>query len=186
MQLLPVTMVKEFVWCAAIPWIIHNYGIEPPLTPSMKQGIDFQKSLSRNNVVEELGLEPPIEYQVYVEDRELGICGVIDILAGSKRKKIVEVKAFRRNIRKCEHFKMQLYTYALIAYRKRMPVEKAILLLEKNKYEFTITKEKLDQAKKTVEKLWKTIQSPEPPKIQQDEKKCEYCRYKRICPIYVV
>lgn len=179
---LPVTMVKEFVWCPVIPWMVWNYGVEPPLTPSMMDGIAFQQTLDRGRIAEQLHLEPPVEYQVYLEDPELRVYGVVDMMAGRRRKTIVEVKAFERSLKRLEHFKIQLYTYALIAVRRRIVVERAILLMKSARHEVDITGDKLELARRTVDRLWRAVVSPEPPYTAQDERKCSYCRYRRLCP----
>ncbi len=180
-RMLPVTLVKEMVWCSAIPWIVANYGIEPPLTPSMAMGIELQKTMDREGVAEELGLPIPRMFEVYVEDPRLGVYGVIDIVAGRKRLTIVEIKAFRT--RRVRHFEAQLYTYALLATRSLGAVYQAMLYSGSIVKRYSVDSYVLEKARSFVEKLWKVVTSPEPPLVNQDPRKCAYCRYRKLCPV---
>ena len=179
---LSVTMVKEYLWCPAIPWIAINYGIEPPLTISMREGIQFQQSMDRARLAEELELPSPRRFEVYVESSRYRLYGVIDIVAGSKRTTIVEIKAFEKK-KYFHHFEIQLMVYALLVTEKIAPVHKAILYMKSKPRIYEVSLYWLEKARIVIEKLWKTILSPEPPRISQDPRKCSYCRYRRLCPI---
>jgi len=180
-DMLPVTMLKEFAWCPVIPWIVYNYGVEPPYTPSMVAGIEVQKSLDLEKIANELKLPKPIETSVYVEDRKLGLYGVIDIVAGSKRVCIVEVKAFRRRVRYSQHFILQLKAYAVIAYRVLRPVERAYLYMDGIVHSIAVREQVFLEVRQVVEKLWRTVLAPEPPQAMRVQEKCNYCRYRRVC-----
>ena len=178
---LPATLVKEMVWCPAIPWIIANYGVEPPLTPSMEMGIEHHNTVDREELAEKLELPTPRMYQVYVEDPRLGIYGVIDIVAGSRRGLVIaEIKAFRT--RRINHFEAQLYTYALLANRRLGAVHQALLCTMDRARRYTVDAYVLRKAMSYVEKLWRIVTSPEPPTTGQDPRKCAYCRYRKLCP----
>lgn len=180
---LPVTLVKEMMWCPVIPWIIRNYGIEPPYTPSMMIGVEIQKRLDLEKVSEELGLPKPIKTSVYVEDKALGLHGVVDIVAGSRRLHVVEVKAFKRRVKHSKHFLTQLKVYAVMVYRTLGPVEKAHLYMDGVTHTIAIREQTFAEVKQVVEKLWRVVSSPEPPQITRVPGKCSYCRYRRFCPI---
>lgn len=180
---LPVTMVKEMMWCEAIPWIVYNYGIEPPYTPSMERGIEVQRNLDLEKIAEKLGLPKPVKTSIYVEDKGLGLHGVIDIVAGSRRLCIAEVKAFKRRIRYSKHFIIQLKTYAVIAYRALGPIEKAYLYMDGIIHRVVVREQTFIEVKHIVEKLWRITLSPEPPQVMRIPEKCSYCRYRRFCSV---
>ncbi len=181
-RLLAATLVKEMAWCPAIPWIVANYGIEPPLTPSMEMGIEHHRTVDREELAERLGLPTPRMYQVYLEDPRLGIYGVIDIVAGNRRRLfIAELKAFRT--RRIQHFEAQLYTYALLANRRLGAVHQALLCTRDRVRRYDVDLYVLRKAMGYVEKLWRIVTSPEPPMVSQDPRKCAYCRYRKLCPV---
>ncbi len=178
---IPVTLVKEYCWCPAIPWIAVNYGVEPPLTPSMEEGIAYRSRVRLDEIAEELRLPEPRMYEVFVSSKKLGVHGYIDIVAGRGRYTVVEVKAFES--RRWKHFRSQLILYALLVNAELGPVRRSILVLGRRVIDVAVTDSDILYAKKLVEEVWRTILSPEPPRIQIVEQKCRYCRYRRLCPL---
>lgn len=176
---IPVTIVKEYCWCPMIPWIIYNYGIEPALTPSMARGIEFSRNRDISKIVSELDLPEPIRFEVFLESKALGVYGYIDIVAGSRWYIVGEAKAFRS--RRWEHFKIQLYTYALIVNSCLGPVREAILIMGGDIYRWTLSDRDIAIVRDIVKRVRDVITSPEPPRISIVEEKCRYCRYRRLC-----
>jgi len=178
---IPATMVKEYLWCPAIPWIIHNYGAQPELTPSMERGLEFRKSRNLEEVANRFSLPTPRRYEVFVASKKLGAHGYIDIVAGSKHLVVAEVKAFKT--KRWQHFKAQLLTYAAIANAEIAPVRKAMLILGTKAIEIEVTQQDLEWIKRTIDKIKKVIESPEPPPVNPIPNKCRYCTYRKHCPI---
>jgi len=177
---IPVTMVKEYCWCPTIPWIIYSYGVEPPTTPSMDAGTELRKVLRLEEVADRLGLPHPRRYEAFLASRKLGIHGYVDIVAGSNRFIVVEVKAFPS--KRWKHFRYQLLAYALLVNATMGPVRRAILAMGSRAIDIEVTQHEIEKTKRIIEEVRKVILSPEPPRVTPIENKCRYCRYRRLCP----
>ncbi len=183
---IPVALVKEYEWCPVIPWLAFNTGLVPPQTPSMILGREeHRRREALERAARILGYKNPL-YNVYLEDPGLRVAGVVDILAPRDRG-VAEVKITGRKKPQAQEL-VQLAVYALLAYRNRVPVDTAsIVLLAPDRGEYSIytvdvTGEVLEKAEKRVRRVWETITSPLPPLVEQAPEKCRYCRYRRICP----
>ncbi len=171
--------IRQYTYCPLIPWIIHHLGITEPPTESMEIGGEVNAE-QKQEIAKKLKLPKPWRIEVWLEDRKLGLHGKIDILAGTKRLIVVEVKKYTR--KGIEHYKNQLLAYALLATRKIAPVTKAILVLGNKTIQYPITHQDLKQAEKLVQKTRKTITSEQPPTTNQNPNKCKTCWYKKYCP----
>ncbi len=176
---IPVTIVKEYCWCPMIPWIMYNYGIEPPLTPSMEMGIELSRRRDISMIIDGIELPKPIRFELFLESRSLGLYGSIDIVAGSRWYVVGEVKAFRA--RRWMHFKIQLMAYALIVNSSLGPVREAVLLMDRDIHRWRISDRDIYIVKDIVRRVREVISSPEPPRVSVVEEKCRYCRYRRFC-----
>ncbi|MCE4599087.1 MAG: CRISPR-associated protein Cas4 [Desulfurococcales archaeon] len=177
---LTVSMVKQYSYCKAIPWIMEYYGLTERPTPSMKGGVvdaDFKLK-----VAEELGLPRPWRVEVRVYNKELALSGVVDIIAGNRPYTVVEVKSFRRRVKWSGHFKDQLMVYALLVTKTLGAVREAILYMGGSAYRFKVTQEDLQRAERLIESTKRILESEEPPLPRQPSRKCSYCWYKRVCP----
>jgi len=161
-------LVKQYIYCPVIPWIIVNYGVQEPPTESMKQG---------KEEVEAKG-----EGQVRIRSRKYGFqCVVDEVKYDSKGKPvIVEYKKFKP--KKHLRYKIQLLTYALIAQETIGPIRKAILIMKTKKIEYEITDENLKLAKRILKETEKTINKEKPPTPKINPKKCSSCWYRKFCP----
>ncbi len=176
----PVSLVKQYSYCKAIPWIISHYGLHETPTPSMESGvIDADLKLK---VAEQLGLPKPWKIEVKLYNRELGLTGIVDIIAGKKPYVIVEVKAFKRRLKWSNHFKDQLMVYALLVTKTLGTVREAILYMDGLTYRFRVTHNDLTRAQALVEHTRRLLDAENPPMPRQPKAKCNYCWYKRVCP----
>ncbi len=172
--------VKDYVYCPAIPWLRRVHGVLERPTPSMESGavdVGFKE-----RVAAELGLPEPRRFEVRVTDGELGLTGVIDIVAGPReRLVIVEVKAGVR--RPQRHHIAQLKVYALLAWRKLGRVRRAALYTPAEVVWVTVDSTLLEEARLLVERARTVIYSEAPPQLRQPEAKCRYCFYSQRCPV---
>ncbi|MCE4624513.1 MAG: CRISPR-associated protein Cas4 [Desulfurococcales archaeon] len=175
-----VSLVKQYTYCPAIPWINWHLNLYEDPTPSMETG--RMVAGEKEEVAKRLGLPEPWRFEVKVVDRRLNLSGVIDIVAGKRRLTIVEVKRYRRSVKVSQHFKDQLMLYALLANNNIAPVREAILVLGDRAHRYMVTRRDLERAKALVEKTRKIIQSEEPPRPRMPGRKCDYCWYRRVCP----
>jgi CRISPR-associated exonuclease Cas4 len=169
--------VKQYVYCPVIPWLIRNLGVREVETFSMAEARKLRALKLQS--VQRLGLEPPVRVEVPMRSPELRLRGVADIVSGSRRLVVVEVKAYPR--RGYEHFKWQLLTYALLAERCLGPTKAAILVLGERARAWDVTLEALKAAEALVQKTIRAVESEKPPEAKPSAK-CASCWYRRYCP----
>jgi CRISPR-associated exonuclease Cas4 len=139
----------------------------------------------KEEIAEKLGLPKPWKIEACLKDPETGLTGCIDLIAGSKRLTIAEIKLYRRTRK--NHVRTQLLAYAYLANKAIAPVERAILIENSEiALDIPITKEHLDSIRKKLEKLKTVINSEEPPTANPSDKQCIPCQYRKTCPLSAV
>ena len=177
---MPVTIVKDYAYCPAIPWIREVLGYTEPPTPSMETArIDAS---GKEAIAGELGLPRPWRIEVPVRGRSLPLRGVVDIVAGERRLIVVEVKAYRRRREWSSHFRAQLLVYAYLVNETMGPVREAVLYMPGRVERIPVTRERLEQARRLAEAALGSVEGEEPPRPRQPARKCGYCWYRRVCP----
>ncbi len=174
------TDVKDYVYCPVIPWLRRALGLVEPPTPSMEEGarVTADEKLAE---AEALGLPGPHRVEVYLRSGVLPLEGVVDLVAGRKRLRVLEVKRVARPAR---HHLAQLKAYALLVETSMGPVEEAILALKNGgAVRLRVTGETLKEAQSLVEAALEAVYSDEPPTASQPEAKCRYCFYRSLCPV---
>jgi len=178
---IPATLLRDYIYCPMIPWIKIFYRYEEPATESMLKASIETDANYKEKIAEKYKLPKPWRIEVYLYDKETGLSGVADIIAGEKRAVVAEIKRFKRE--KYQHQRIQLLIYAYLTNKLIAPVEKAILIHEeKITLEIEITKQHLETIEKTAKRLRETIEKEEPPTTNPDQRKCIACQYRRICP----
>jgi CRISPR-associated exonuclease Cas4 len=180
---IPVTVIKDYVYCPAIPWIKYHIGVVEPSTPSMSAGREANAEYKRK-VAEELNLPRPWRIEVPLRMKTLPISGIVDLVAGKKKLVVVEVKRYPRKRGRYTHFYIQLILYALIVEEVLGPVREAILYMGGQVRRYPVSMEKLAEARRIAEDALKVIQEEEPPRPRQPARKCAYCWYRKVCPAH--
>ena len=164
-------MVKEYVYCPAIPWIQWNYGVEPEPTPSMEGGSEA-KVPRLSDIAEAVGLPRPRRFELFIVDRNHGVSGRIDAVGGSRRRgfEVLEYKAFPRG--RIRHFRAQLLVYMLVVNTTLGPVRKGHLVVGNRHLVIEATEEALREAEQLVEATARVVDSPDPPPVHVVEAKC--------------
>jgi CRISPR-associated exonuclease Cas4 len=174
------TDVKDYVYCPAIPWLRRAHWVSETPTPSMESG--FVDANGKERIARDLGLPEPLRVEVAVTDRELGVRGVIDVVAGpGKGLVILEVKAGVR--RPQRHHLAQLKVYVLLAHRNIGRVRRAALYTASGATWIEVDSTVLSEAERLVEAARKAVFSEEPPWARQPEAKCRYCFFSPRCPL---
>lgn len=169
--------LKQYIYCPMIPWLRSNYLIQEPVTASMELG-----RLSINDkelIANELNLPKPVRYEVPVVSRRAKAVGVVDIIAGSKRLVVVEVKKYFR--RKYTHFEAQLKFYAYLVTKELAPVTTAVLKLGNRVMKYVVEYEDLIRMEKLISKVREVKESPTPPAANPQPTQCMNCWYRRYC-----
>lgn len=169
--------LKQYTYCPMIPWLRANYLVEEPPSKSMELG---SLSIEEKEVVaNELELPKPIRYEVYVVSRKLRAVGIVDIIAGSRRLVVVEVKKYCR--RYFKHFETQLKFYTLLVTKEEGPVTTAILKLGSKILKYRVEYEDLRRLEHLINKVREVKESPSPPAVNPIANQCINCWYRRYC-----
>ena len=174
------TDVKDYAYCPVIPWLRRALGLAEPPTPSMEEGasVTAEEKLAE---AEALGLPGPHRVEVYLRSRLVPLEGVVDVVSGRRRLRVLEVKRVRRPQR---HHLAQLKAYALLVETSMGPVEEAIIAVRGGgAVRLRVTGDTLEEARRLVEATAKAVYSDEPPPAEQPEAKCRYCFYRSLCPV---
>ncbi len=179
-------LVKEYIYCPMIPWIITHYNIESPPTVSMEEGLRMDAD-AKKEMIREAGVEySDIDYEKeYVLEDNTYI--KVDAIAWKKtpygRKGVViEIKRYRR--KHDQHQRQQVKTYAYLLTRNGIPVHQAVLIQEgRIRYRKRIEQLDLEEVEYIIKQVEKIIKSDQPPYVQPT-RKCWSCWYRKICPIH--
>lgn len=159
-------MLKQFLCCPVIPWIITNYNVSEPVTDSMVIASSTQTAENKG--------------QIKVRNKKLELTSIIDeIKQSGKQTIIIEKKTYPT--KHLTRYKQQTIATALAATTKYR-IRYAILEVAGKKYEIELTETEISQTKLFLEKLRKTITSEKPPPANPEPQKCRNCWYKRYCP----
>jgi CRISPR/Cas system-associated exonuclease Cas4 (RecB family) len=132
--------------------------VEEPADTNMELGKSREYS---RDTLEALGLPKPWYFEVWLRDRKRGIAGVVDIVAGSGRFEVVEMKAYRR--RSFNHFRLQLMFYAYLATHCLGPVVRAHLVLGDSVRTYPVTEGSLREVSRAVGRVVEVAGSERPP-----------------------
>lgn len=168
--------VKQYAYCPRIPWVAWQFGVREPETRSMILG--REERLRRLARIQDIGLEPPVRFEVEMYSPKLRMAGVADAVAGQRRLTVVEVKAFKRRL--LTHFKAQLTAYALLSEETLGPTHRAVLVMPGKLLAIEVTGDVLEQARRLVAGVRDVILSESPPRVEPGPK-CISCWYRRLC-----
>ncbi len=163
------SLIKQYVYCPMIPWIIAKYGVVEPLTESMRQGLEEATIKGKG--------------QIRLRSKKHRITCIIDEVVTDKKgiPIIIEYKKFKP--KRYLRYKIQLLTQVLVAQETLGPIRKAVLIMGDKKIEYTINNEDLEHVKRIIKELENTINNDKPPTVNPNPRKCRSCWYKRFCPI---
>ncbi len=175
-------LVKEYVYCPMIPWIITHYNLVEPPTQSMVDGLEIDRDYIEEVLGEiDLGYSDLlVEEPITLDD---GTVIRIDALARNGREyTLVEIKRYRR-----KHYsdqKAQLKAYAYLLTRHGKPVHNMILVQERKvRYRRRFEEVDLREMEEIIERLRQVIESDKPPMVKPS-RKCWSCWYRKICPTH--
>ncbi|MET1159368.1 MAG: CRISPR-associated protein Cas4 [Thermoprotei archaeon] len=158
-------LVKQYVYCPVIPWIIAKYGVCEPPTDSMVLGLE-EKTTSG-------------EGQVRIRTRR-GATRIDEIVEYNGSQAIIEHKKYRS--RSIHRYLVQAMTEYLIARDAIEDIEYIVLDNGGDKRVFRIEEDLIEETEKIIEKYMKTINSDKPPQPVRNPAKCKWCWYSRFCP----
>ncbi len=159
------SLVKQYVYCPVIPWIINKYGVTEPPTDSMALGKEEHNE----------------EKQVRVKGG-YGVAVLDELMEEPDGKVIVEKKTFRS--RSIHRYLAQVITQYLIASEKIQGIRKAVIVNGDRRHEFKVTDDLVEEVKRIIYNCLKAMEDDKPPKPTVDKRRCSICWYRRFCPYH--
>jgi len=157
------SLVKQYVYCPLIPWIMLKYGVVEPATDSMRLGRGEHDSSKQVRVKSRRG--------VAVLDSVVEECG---------RLVIVEKKAFRS--RSIHRYVVQIAVQYLVASGKLPGIRKAVLVNGDREHVIELSGDLLAEVEMLLERAARAVESDRPPQPTTEAWKCSVCWYSRFCP----
>lgn len=175
---------RQFIYCPRILFFRHVAKIIPDQTYKMKQGSNYHDEKIRRNTQSRVG-NTSITYNVFLENKELGICALFDAIAQEKGMQYypIEFKTGKTHLIIPEHHFAQLLAQAvLIEQQYKTTVSQVeIRYSDERRYSIPITeqdkKSLLEQLKCMREMISEEI-LPSPTKIRA---KCHDCEFWIAC-----
>lgn len=160
------SLVKQYIYCPVIPWIMSTYNLVEPVTDSMRLGREKHEGKPCTMVID------PSNNAVAVVD-EVRTDGNVHV--------IVEYKAYPT--RSIHRYVEQLKTQAYIVKRRYKHVRKAVLDIDGyGRIVLEITETMLKDAEMLLHKVATVISSEKPPPPTTNTRYCRICWYRKFCP----
>ncbi|GAB6946848.1 CRISPR-associated protein Cas4 [Vulcanisaeta sp. JCM 16161] len=189
MDYIPISMVKEYVYCPRQAYLKLMTMKEPP-TESMKYAKQLTNTENITKTIKEQGIQGEIKLEVPVKSTSLGIVGRVDAIAiNGNRATIIETKLNIGNKKKLytkyNHVLAQVMAYTIaVEETMKTTVDKIIIINQEKQTTITIkpTPNLKTWIKRTIQEMKKHIQNQELPPKTTNKAKCKTCHYKNICP----
>ena len=186
MDLIPITDLKQWAYCPRIVYYHHVMPAPPNPTYKMKEGLAAQEmieSLEMRRKLREYGLEAARRrFGVWLEDRDLGLSGKIDLLLEAPEE-IAVVDFKLTSGEPAQNHRLQLAGYSLLAEGAAgRPARRTFLYRIPDNRVFVepVTEELRRAVRRAVVEIRKTAQSqlcPEPTDVRARCVECEYANY---------
>lgn len=170
--------MKEYTYCPVIVWIRSVLGLREP--PSLDMALGSSKPY-KPELLERAGIPKPWSFEVKLRNSSLGISGVVDLVGGSGRYEVAEVKAFGR--RSHGHFTYQLMFCAYLVSTVLGPVVRAHLILGDRVKTYPVSDRALREVERVIRRVREIKESERPPPTPYaGSRRCSLCWYRRYCP----
>ena len=186
MDLLPVTELRQWVYC---PRVVYYHQVMPGAgqsTYKMKEGLRAQElieNLEMRRTLREYGLDgAERQFGVGLEDESVGLTGRIDLLLiGEKYGAVVDFKLTSGDVG--ENHRMQLAGHAsLVEAVFHVPVKLTFLFRIPDSKVFPVPitqelRERVVESIRAIQKMRETQELPEPTSLRARCSECEYANY---------
>ena len=184
-EFLPITLLKEFVWCPRIAYLKY-YTLPEPATESML--FPNYSRVELLSILRNAGIEGDIVMELPVESKSLRLSGRIDAVAIAPSEATpIEIKLYtsRKSIySKSRHHLVQIAAYSIaLEETLRKPVYKAVVVSLTNRRVFTIaiTPRLRENVRRLAIELHKYIENEILPPPTPTKTRCTPCFYRKIC-----
>lgn len=186
MELIPVTELKQWVYCARI---VYYHRVMPSVgqaTYKMKEAVRAQEmieSLEMRRTLKEYGLEgAERQFGVWLTDARLGLSGKLDLLLkGEEESAVVDFKLTSGEVG--ENHLMQLAGYAVLveaALGQEVGLTFVYRIPDNRVFPVRITavlRERVWHILESIRKIEGMQELPEPTTVRQRCAECEYANY---------
>lgn len=190
MYIVKCSDLAQYYYCPRKIYFLKTMEVPVHYKPKMKLGKEEEQKekkrvLERKDV---FGFDrdevSETTFKVYLEDAEIGLCGIIDtlLLLRDGTRVPVEIK-YTDFVYVRRHWKKQLTAYSLLLDREYgTEVEKGVIYYPEQNKNITvdITEEDKEFLLLDIERVRQLIESERIPR-KVSEKKCGYCEVKRYC-----
>lgn len=187
MDSLPISLMRQFVFCPRIPWYIQN------IDRDFKHPLWVEQGKAHEERREALMQKRPLfkahqksgysqKFDVHVSNADLKIHGRVDVVLETKFETIpVEIKM--RAQKPTRGHVLQLVGYALCLDNRNFPVSRGIIITgqRQRRYEVPITENLKAEFLSVLEKLRATVNEPFLPHSSASIAKCLQCEYQNQC-----
>lgn len=186
-QTVPVHLLRQYAFCARIPFFMEMMGVRPPAPMWVAQGQRYhqrQVKLTRERSAKRFGLQQPVfHYNVELRSDQFGLHGVCDLVLETEDAVYpVEIKMRAEKLRR-GHL-LQLAAYAMLAetaFAKSAPW--GYFLYEKSgkTRRIILTSQIRSQVTRTTHALLRLFQAPHMPDSPASIPQCTQCEYLNFC-----
>ena len=187
---LPVSYLKEYLYCRRIPYFYEFYGIKSQYSPWLSQGTDLhiteEKLLKRRTFVQfNISKDSIFKKNVSLKSETLQLHGFVDgVLIDTNKIYPIEIKTGKAtNVRK-GHI-LQLVAYALLLEEQFQKECNVGFILYRDKglknVPITIDADIKQETKETLQNLHKMLQKGGLPTSDAHASKCVQCEFLNYC-----
>lgn len=186
--MIPVNLLRQYKFCPRIVYYNLLTNIKPIFPKHVKLGEEYhllQDSLESSRKFKKLHIEilEKISNR-YLEDKDLGICGKIDLGFITKDEVIPVEFKFTENKKPSYSHILQLLAYGMVMKKKYNKDLKRGFIISSNNLKTTeifFTENQREDLLKTVKEIQKIVKNSIFPDSSADFNKCSQCEYLNYC-----
>lgn len=184
--LIPISYLRQYSFCARIPWYKTIMQFEPPEQAWVKQGKQWhsaQQQLHKKRQVKELTSPFKRITDCYVREDNLGLHGYIDEISfNAKEGIVVEYKSDTKAPNKGQKLQLTAYAMAAASYLN-VSVEQGVLLKGSGykQFKLLISSNLKLEVIETTQRVRESMSKASMPSSSAQAAQCSQCEYLRYC-----
>ena|SRR5579862_5030706 len=184
---LTVTDLKQYAYCARIPFYQHVMGFTGKSTYKMQRGHEAQaaiEALERRRKLKEYGLsEGRRHFGLWLSSRKLGLAGKLDLMIET-HDACYPVDFKYTTGRPHHNHLLQLAGYALLLseqFAKPVPSGFIFIITDEMTFRFAMSENLLDEARAGLSAMQDMVQKETFPDPAAVRARCTDCEYRNFC-----
>ena len=182
-----VVDVRDYAYCPLVPYHTLVLHIKERETEAMQYGKELHEQPPLAPVIPKLKAQKILKNIEFTSHRHK-LTGKVDCIVVTRHNEYIPVEAKwsepKHPGKPRKHHRIQLAAYALlIEEHYKTTVKRALLYYSRSQQlmEIPITSHDKQQVKEIIRKIYKMIQTEEPPKVKPNPKQCQDCGYQPYC-----